>query len=53
MRKIDTIDSKLVQSQSDKKDKTAIIWVGDDPKDNQKISYKQLHQKVSRAANGL
>ena len=37
----------------DKKDKTAIIWVGDDPKDNQKISYKQLHQKVSKAANGL
>ena len=26
----------------DKKDKTAIIWVGDDPKDTQKISYKQL-----------
>ena len=37
----------------DKKDKTAIIWVGDDPKDIQKISYKQLHQKVSKAANGL
>ena len=37
----------------DKKDKTAIIWVGDDPKDNQKITYKQLHQKVSKAANGL
>ena len=37
----------------DKKDKTAIIWVGDDPKDSQKITYKQLHQKVSRAANGL
>ena len=37
----------------DKKDKTAIIWVGDNPKDNQKISYKELHQKVSRAANGL
>ena len=36
-----------------KKDKTAIIWVGDDPKDSQKISYKQLHQKVSKAANGL
>ncbi|MDC1014506.1 acetate--CoA ligase [Candidatus Pelagibacter sp.] len=36
-----------------KKDKTAIIWVGDDPKDNQKISYKQLHEKVSKAANGL
>jgi len=37
----------------DKKDKTAIIWVGDNPKDSQKISYKQLHQKVSKAANGL
>ncbi|WP_435096646.1 acetate--CoA ligase [Candidatus Pelagibacter bacterium nBUS_27] len=37
----------------DKKDKTAIIWVGDNPKDNQKISYKQLHEKVSKAANGL
>ena len=37
----------------DKKDKTAIIWVGDDPKDTQKISYKQLHQKVSKAANAI
>ena len=37
----------------DHKDKTAIIWVGDDPKDYQKITYKQLHQKVSKAANGL
>ena len=24
----------------DKKDKTAIIWVGDDPKDTRKISYQ-------------
>ena len=37
----------------DKKDKTAIIWVGDNPKDNQKISYKELHKKVPKAANGL
>ena len=37
----------------DKKDKTAIIWVGDDPKVQKKISYKQLHQEVSKAANGL
>ena len=35
------------------KDKTAIIWVGDDPKVQKKISYKQLHDEVSRAANGL
>ena len=37
----------------DKKDKTAIIWIGDDPKDTKKISYKQLHKEVSRVANGL
>ena len=37
----------------DHKDKAAIIWVGDDPKDYQKLTYKQLHQKVSKAANGL
>ena len=35
------------------KDKTAIIWVGDDPKIQKKITYKQLHQEVSRVANGL
>jgi acetyl-CoA synthetase len=37
----------------DKKDKTAIIWVGDDPKDTRKISYQQLHNEVSKTANGL
>ena len=35
------------------KDKTAIIWVGDDPKVQKKITYKELHQEVSKAANGL
>ena len=28
------------------KDKTAIIWVGDDPKVQKRISYKQLHDEV-------
>ena len=37
----------------DKKNKTAIIWVGDDPKDSKQISYKQLHSNVCKAANGL
>jgi len=37
----------------DKKNKTAIIWVGDDPKDSKQISYKELHRNVSKAANGL
>ena len=33
--------------------KTAIIWVGDDPSDSKKISYKELHKNVCKAANGL
>ncbi len=33
--------------------KTAIIWVGDDPSDSKKISYKELHQNVCKVANGL
>ena len=37
----------------DKKNKVAIIWVGDDPKDSKQITYKQLHQNVCEAANGL
>ena len=37
----------------DKKNKTAIIWVGDDPKDSKQISYKDLHRNVSKTANGL
>ena len=36
-----------------KKNKTAIIWVGDDPKNTKKISYKQLHKEVSKTANAL
>ena len=36
-----------------KKNKTAIIWVGDNPKDTKKITYKQLHKEVSKTANGL
>jgi len=37
----------------DKKNKIAIIWVGDDPKDSKQISYKELHKNVCKAANGL
>ena len=43
------IDRHLIKN----KDKTAIIWVGDDPKVQKKISYKQLHEEVSKVANGL
>jgi len=36
-----------------KENKTAIIWVGDDPKDSKRISYKELHKNVCKTANGL
>ena len=36
-----------------KSNKPAIIWVGDDPSDSKKISYKELHKNVCKVANGL
>ena len=46
---VNCIDRHLKKNAS----KTAIIWVGDDPADSKKISYKELHQNVCKAANGL
>ncbi len=43
------IDRHLVT----KKNKTAIIWVGDNPEESKNISYKELHKNVCKAANGL
>ena len=43
------IDRHLKKNPS----KTAIIWVGDDPADNKKISYRELHKNVCKVANGL
>jgi acetyl-CoA synthetase len=34
-------------------DQTAILWEGDDPKDDKKITYRQLHAEVCRFANVL
>jgi acetyl-CoA synthetase len=34
-------------------DQVAIIWEGDDPKVDKKITYRQLHEQVCRLANGL
>ncbi len=36
-----------------KSNKAAIIWVGDDPSDHKKITYKELYKNVSKVANGL
>ena len=34
-------------------DQTAIIWEGDDPNEDLIITYKELHEHVSKFANGL
>ncbi len=34
-------------------DQTAIIWEGDDPKEQNKITYRQLHEAVCKFANSL
>ncbi len=34
-------------------DQVAIIWEGDDPKTDKKITYRQLHEQVCRLANVL
>ncbi|MFZ1894888.1 MAG: acetate--CoA ligase [Rhodoplanes sp.] len=34
-------------------DQVAIIWEGDDPKDDKKITYRELHAQVCRFANVL
>ncbi len=34
-------------------DQTALIWEGDDPKDDKKITYKELHAQVQKFANVL
>jgi len=34
-------------------DQTAIIWEGDDPNDDKKISYRELHEDVCKLANVL
>ncbi len=34
-------------------DKTAILWEGDDPGKSERISYRELHERVCRCANAL
>ena len=34
-------------------DQTAIIWEGDDPSEDKKLTYRELHEEVCKFANGL
>jgi acetyl-CoA synthetase len=43
------IDRHLVK----RGEQTALIWEGDDPKDDKKITYKELHAQVQKFANVL
>ncbi|PHQ71065.1 MAG: acetate--CoA ligase [Sneathiella sp.] len=36
-----------------KADQTAIIWEGDDPKDDKKLTYRELHEEVCKFSNVL
>ena len=38
---------------AERADQTAIIWEGDEPTDDKKISYRELHDRVSRLGNVL
>ena len=46
---VNCLDRHLAQ----RGDQTAILWEGDDPAEDRKISYRQLHAEVCRLANVL
>ncbi len=37
----------------DRADQVAILWEGDDPKDDRRITYKELHSQVCKFANAM
>ena len=38
---------------ADKADQVAIVWEGDDPADDKKVTYQELHDEVCRLANAM
>jgi len=46
---VNCIDRHLAE----RSDQTALIWEGDEPTEDKKITYKELHNKVSRLGNIL
>ncbi len=51
--KLNVAQNCLDRHLQTKPEKTAIIWEGDNPNEQENISYKELHKRVSRLANGL
>ena len=51
--KLNVAQNCLDRHLQTKSEKTAIIWEGDNPNEQENISYKELHTRVCRFANGL
>ena len=51
--KLNVAQNCLDRHLQTKSEKTAIIWEGDDPNEQESISYKELHTRVCKLANGL
>ena len=51
--KLNVAQNCLDRHLQTKSEKTAIIWEGDDPNEQESISYKELHKRVGKLANGL
>ena len=51
--KLNVAQNCLDRHLQTKSEKTAIIWEGDDPNEQESISYKELHKRVCKLANGL
>ncbi len=51
--KLNVAQNCLDRHLQTKSENTAIIWEGDNPNEQESISYKELHRRVCRLANGL
>ena len=51
--KLNVAQNCLDRHLKTKSEKTAIIWEGDNPNEQESISYKELHARVCKLANGL
>lgn len=51
--RLNVTESCLDRHLAERGDKVAILWEGDEPGDTRKITYKELHAEVCKAANAL
>ena len=51
--KLNVAQNCLDRHLKTKSEKTAIIWEGDNPNEQESITYKELHVRVCKLANGL